>query len=193
MTADMSISKFTANFKGGARPNKFKVLLNFPTSVASSAGLDTQQASLMCKASSLPEATIGVAEVFYLGRAIPVPGEKTFPEWTVTVINDEDFKLRHAFEKWSNDMLSHEFNRRVGGVDYKSYTADLEIAQLGVNGDVLRSYKMKNAFPVSVAAIDLAWENNDAIEEFTVSFRFTHWIPNGDATFNKKTSDIVSI
>lgn len=193
MTADMSISKFTANFKGGARPNKFKVLLNLPTSVASSAGLNTQSTSLMCKASSLPEATIGVAEVYYLGRAIPVPGEKTFPEWTVTVLNDEDFKIRHALEKWSNDMLSNEFNRRIGAVDYKSYTTDLEIVQLGVNGDVLRSYKMKNAFPVSVAAIDLAWENNDTVEEFTVSFRYTHWIPNGDATFNKKTSDIVSI
>lgn len=191
--SDMRISKFTSKFVGGARPNRFKVLLNFPTAVASAAGMTTQDASLFCKGGSLPEATIGVAEVFYLGRAIPVQGDKTFPEWTVTIINDEDFRLRHAFEKWSNDMLSHEFNRREGSTDYKSYTSNMEIAQLGVNGDVLRSYKMFNAFPVSVSAIDLDWGNNDTVEEFTVSFRYTHWVPNGDATFNKKTSDIQSI
>lgn len=189
MSDKMSISKFTSNFLGGARPNRFKVRLNIPTSVASAAGIDGNYDTIMCKAASLPEATIGVAEVFYLGRAIPVPGERTYPEWTVTIINDENFKLRHAFEKWSNDILSHEMNKRVGSVDYKSYTTGLEVFQLGVNGDVIRSYKMFHAFPVSVAAIDLAWDNNDTVEEFTVSFRFTHWIPNDDKTFNKTTVD----
>jgi hypothetical protein len=30
-------------------------------------------------------------------------------------------------------------------------------------------------FPTSIGAIDLSYENVDALEEFTVDFEFSHW------------------
>jgi hypothetical protein len=50
----------------------------------------------MIKSAQLPESTIGVVPVFYFGRELKYAGNRTFPDWTVTVINDEDFSIREA-------------------------------------------------------------------------------------------------
>jgi hypothetical protein len=51
----------------------------------------------------------------------------------------------------------------------------MTIEQLDKAGNITKSYTVRGAYPVNVAAIDLSYDTNDAIEEFTVEFAFQYW------------------
>ena len=151
----------------GARANLFDVTM---TGVAD---LATNDISYTCKAASLPGSAVTAIDVPYFGRIVKVPGNKTFENWTVTIMNDESFSVRNAMEKWIATMGSHAGN--IASI--ASLTgADAKVMQYAkVGGAAIHTYTFKNIFPVNVAAIDLAWDTNDQIEEFTVEFAFDYW------------------
>ena len=161
----------------GARANLFDVTMTG----ASAAGLSKDEFTFACKAAAIPAMTVGTIDVPYFGRVIKVPGNKTFDNWTVTVINDEGFLIRNAMEKWVAAMGTHEGNiatigstfTAAGGTLYGDATVqhyDKGGAKIGA-----AEYKFKNIFPVSIAEIALGWDANDAIEEFTVEFAYDYW------------------
>ena len=169
-----SINTFRSNAlnNAGARANLFDVTMTG----AGVAGLNASEFTFACKAAQIPSSTVGVVEVPYFGRVVKVPGNKTFENWTVTIINDEDFNIRNAMEKWITAMGTHEGNVATisagDGTLYGQATVN-QYAKAG--GTVLEAYNFVNIFPINVAAIDLAWETNDAIEEFTVEFAYDYW------------------
>ena len=66
--------------------------------------------------------TSNVAEipVPFRGRVLKVAGDRTFDPWTITVVNDTDFRIRTAFEKWMNGINKHDDNSgRTNPVDYQ--------------------------------------------------------------------------
>ena len=172
-----------ADFKGkltggGARPNLFEVQIpNLPTGI----GWDGDVFRFMCKAASLPASTIANIDVPFRGRIFKVAGDRTVDVWSVTVINDEDFKLRNAFEEWMDRIAKLDNN--LGATTPESYMVDAEVFQLGRGGKinssgnggsnnaVLKQYKMQSIFPTSLSAIDLSYDTGDTIEEFTVEFQ----------------------
>ena len=172
-----------ADFKGkltggGARPNLFEVqLAKLPTGI----NWDGEVFRYMCKAASLPASTIANIDVPFRGRIFKVAGDRTVDVWSVTVINDEDFKLRNAFEQWM-DLIA-KLDNNLGATQPESYMVDAEVFQLGrgstkssTNSDgsansVLKQYKMQSIFPTSLSAIDLSYDTGDTIEEFTVEFQ----------------------
>ncbi len=157
----------------GARGNLFEVNMTFPTFSDPSAA---QKLTFMCKASQLPGSTVGPVEVPYFGRKIKLGGDRTFADWEITVINDEDFKVRTAFERWMNGINSHRFNLRNGAaVSPDGYTQDATITQYGKAGNIIRAYNFIGAFPVQVAPIEVAWENNDTVEEYGVTLAYQWW------------------
>ena len=172
-----------ADFKGklvggGARPNLFEVqLAKLPTGI----GWDADIFQFMCKAASLPASTIANIDVPFRGRIFKVAGDRTVDVWSITVINDEDFKLRNAFEEWMDRIAKLDNN--LGATTPDSYMVDAEVFQLGrgskinssgnggSNNAVLKQYKMQSIFPTSLSAIDLSYDTGDTIEEFTVEFQ----------------------
>jgi len=131
------------------------------------------------------EATLSAIEVPYFGRNIKLAGTRTFAEWTPTIINDEDFAIRNAMEQWSNAINSFQGNiNNAGGTAPSLYKANAQVTQYGKTGDILRVYDFIGIFPTSVAAIDLGWENGDAIEEFQVTFAYDYWQVSGGITGN---------
>jgi hypothetical protein len=161
--------------KGGARQNLFAVFMTFPSYATPTTGND--QFSFMCKAASLPPEEVGVIPVPYFGRQIKVPGDRTFPEWNITVINDEDFDLRDAFERWSNAINGHFNNRRNAQAFFASgYSVDVTILQYGKRGDVIKEYDMIGMWPSAITPQDLAWDANDQIEEFQVTMQYQWWV-----------------
>ena len=172
-----------ADFKGklvggGARPNLFEVqLAKLPTGIT----WDADVFQFMCKAASLPASTIANIDVPFRGRIFKVAGDRTVDVWSLTVINDEDFKLRNAFEEWMDRIAKLDNN--LGATQPESYMVDAEVFQLGRgskksstgNGGnanaVLKQYKMQSIFPTSLSAIDLSYDTGDTIEEFTVEFQ----------------------
>ncbi len=172
MAYNIGINDFVAKFQGGgARPNLYMVTLNFPAGVSSSEAAIKN--SYMCKAATLPQSTIGQVLVPFMGRQVKVAGDKEFPEWTVTMINDTDFSARRAFETWLNTINTHVANTGVSNP--REYYSDLKVEQLDRAGDTIYTYDLKSCFPTEVGEVTLGYDNNDAVQEFTVTFAVNYW------------------
>ncbi len=154
---------------GGARPNLFKAIVNFPAY----AGGDTELTSFMCKGAQLPASVIAQLDVPFRGRQLKIAGDRTFENWTITVINDTGMEVRNAMERWMNGMNEHVNN--VGLSNPTDYQTDMEVQQLDKAGNVTKTYTIRGAYPINVAAIDLSYDTNDAIEEFTVELAYQYW------------------
>ena len=183
----MTITRKTiADFKsklagGGARPNLFEV--EFTTAaVKNASNFDADVFKLLCKSASLPASNIAAIDVPFRGRIFKVAGDRTVDTWTITVINDEDFKIRTAFEEWMQ-LIAH-LKSNDGATQPNAYMSDAVVKQLG-RGDtasstdskhnedkqaVLKTYKFVDMFPTNISAIDLSYDSGDTIEEFTVEF-----------------------
>jgi hypothetical protein len=174
-----NINTFRSELKGdGARPTLFEVQIYFPVSLAGV--FPTAQTAVQAKASSLPGSTLGIIEVPYFGRKIKVAGDRTFDDWTMTLINDEDFNIRNAFEFWHNAMDQYTTGserKRVNGANENpySYVSNVYVKQFGKQGNVIKVYELVNAFPNQISQIDVSWENNDQIEEFDVTWSYDYF------------------
>lgn len=154
---------------GGARANLFKATINFP----SYAGGDVELSSFMCKAAQLPASVIAPITIPFRGRQLQIAGDRTFEPWTVTVINDTDFAVRNAMERWMNGINQH--NANTGLVDPTEYQADMIVEQLNKAGESVKRYDFRGTFPTNVSAIELSYDTENAIEEFTVELQVQYW------------------
>jgi len=168
-----NISQFRSGLIGdGARPNLFEVNLYFPAY----AGNASQQLTFLAKTAQLPGSTIGTVPLFYFGRELKFAGNRSFADWSLTIINDEDFSIRRAFEQWMNAINSHEGNIRANYARTPtSYTTDAFVTQFSKDGVPIKQYKFVGMFPTDLAPIDLDWGSNDSIEEFGVTLAYQWW------------------
>ena len=171
------IISFRNSVREVARPNQFQVELDFPVGLApASPSALAEFGTFLVKGANLPASTVGTVEVPYRGRVLKIAGDRTFEPWTVTVINDEGFKMRNAFEQWSNKISLLAENRSVYAAP-ANYQTSATVRQLGRTGGDIKSYKFEGIYPVNISAIDLAWDSNDAAEEYTVEFAVQYWEP----------------
>lgn len=202
--------------QGGARPSLFYAKLNLPAegpvtdNILRGTGLSNTDISFFIKAAQIPESAVASVPINFLGREFKVPSiDRTFPDWTVTVINDEDFKIRHIFESWIEFMAPGKaiFDTPAAFGENSSIFGDLEVHQLTkqggaansqVNGGIWTgSYYFIDAFPTNVSSIDLSWDNKDTIEEFSVTFSYQYWekrvsVPPSDNPFLPTTTGVDS-
>lgn len=170
-----SINSFRSQLTGGgARSNRFKVQIVNPIDASGDLKF-----SFMCKAAQLPTFTVGSIEVPWMGRKTKWPGDRVYEDWTVTIINDEDFLVRNALESWNNALNTAESNLRAPATQIKS-TA--EVTQYAQDGSVLRVYTFDGIFPINISGIDLAWDTTDTIEEFQVTFQYDYFLVTGGKT-----------
>lgn len=175
MAYSIGIHDFIARFQGGgARPNLYMVRFNFPPGIEAG---DSSSKSYLCKAASLPESTIGMVNVPFMGRSIKVAGDKEFADWTVTMLTDTDMDGRKSFERWMNLMNSHQLNLGVNAP--LAYYANLSVDMLGRNGEVIYTTDLKACFPINVGELTLGYDNNDAIAEYPVTFAVNYWTSDG--------------
>tara|TARA_R100000149_G_scaffold65471_1_gene40058 strand:- start:4134 stop:4712 length:579 start_codon:yes stop_codon:yes gene_type:complete len=180
MAITSNVSSFLTQVKQGVRPNMFQVDITFPGTVEA----DQTLVSYMCKSAALPASNIGVIEVPFRGRTVKIAGDRTFDNWSATFINDKEMKSRSYFEQWLNQINTHKAN--TGNIqDPTEYGRSVVIRQLEKDsspaGSELRSYKLWYAFPISTSAIDLAYDSNDQIEEFSVEFQYSYWTVGDDS------------
>ena len=193
MAETRTLSQFKSKLiGGGTRPNLFEVSIpTFPTAIAEawSPGDDAENGifKFLCKATALPASNLGSIEIPFRGRTLKVAGDRTFDVWTITIINDTDFKLRNAFEIWMNGMNKHQ--DATGNTTPTEYQRDAYVYQLGRNAQdgsvdlgeaggsipVLKAYKFHGVFPTNVSAIELSYDQPDTIEEFTVDLQVQWW------------------
>jgi len=196
--ASNNVSNFLSVIGQGVKPNMFNVNIEFPNALAASinvtaddlvasalgAGASTNNenvelTSILCKSAALPGSNLGVIEVPFRGRTVKIAGDRTFDTWTATFFNDKNFKIRALFEAWANLINTHEANTAELFLPNQAegYMANLYVSQLEKDqkegGSSLRTYKLHHCFPTNVSAIDLAYDSNDQIEEFTVEWQYS--------------------
>ena len=162
-----SIHDFSSKFRGGVRANLFNCRVTPPNR----SGVE-EMFQFHCKGTSMPDSTIGNIDGPYKGRQLKVPGDRTFADWTVTVFNDSDMYIRGVFEEWMAKMQDHWENK----ADHMNPYGKASVTQLRRDGSDIRTYNITSLYPTEVAAIDVAWDSNDAVEEYAVTFAVNHWI-----------------
>ena len=174
-----SVTEFKSNLKqGGARPALFTVVLRYPPGVTTSKIPNSQ---FLVKGASIPASTIGTYDVFYHGKAIHVAGDRSFDTWDTTIINDEDFGIRHTLENWMGSISNHKLNTRDKEVfdtsegDIAKYKKTLQVTQYGTNGESLRTYNFNGAWPSALSTINLDWSTASEIEEYTCTWVYDSW------------------
>ena len=191
MAETRTLSQFKAKLAGGAaRANLFEVSIpTFPSSIqgACGPGDDAENGifKFLCKSATLPASNVGSIDIPFRGRILKVAGDITFDDWTVSVINDEDFKLRTAFEQWANVMS--KLDDATGVSNPSSYMTDAYVQQLGrgatVAGEanagadsaILRTYKFYDIFPTTIGEIALSYDSSDETEQFDVTFKVQYY------------------
>ena len=156
---------------GGARSNLFEVVLSFPDAVAASSDV-LDKARFLVKAANLPASNVASIEVPFRGRVLKIAGDRTFDSWTVTVINDTDFAIRSAFEKWMNSI--NRVSDNTGLTDPANYQSDAFVYQLDRDGSTLRSYHFYDVFPTQVTPIELSYDAT-GIQDFQVELQVQWW------------------
>lgn len=189
---DRTIDDFKSRLvQGGARPNLFEVEFNFPAALKTELSVAEVESDLkfrmMIKGAQLPASNVAEVVVPFRGRQLKVAGDRRFDPWTVTVLNDGDFNIRDAFEKWTNFIL--KVSDGSGAINPADYQADWVVHQLGRGANdlltpgeqnqnalpILRSYRMKGCWPSSISAIELSYDSADVIEEFQATMQVQYW------------------
>ena len=165
---------------GGARPNLFQVVMPFPS--IANPGLQqsrfqaaTNKMTFTCKGAQIPGSDLGTIEVPYFGRSIKIAGNRTFPEWTTTVINDEDFAVYNAVQTWMNAINSHSDNVRGAGTSPGDYQSTADVIHYGKDGVEIKRVSIVNMWPSTLAPIEMDWSSNDQLEEFTCTWQYDYW------------------
>lgn len=189
------ISAFKSKLSGGgARPNLFEVNVTFPQDINlgiqgdGSGDFDSDRFRFLCKAAALPASNVAPIDVPFRGRILKVAGDRTFDTWTVTVINDEDFNHRRAFEAWMQNIA--QYGDHSGLTSPSSYMGNATVYQLGrtaagkqqesdpqLSSNIIAQYKFVDIFPTNVSQIDLSYDTSDTLEEFTVEFQINYYYP----------------
>ena len=185
---ERSIVDFRSKMRGGgARSNLFEVTIEYPDLLGLPTDPDGPKATgeFLIKAAEIPASNLGNIPVPFRGRVLPVAGDRTFDPWTVTVINDNNFKIRDAMEKWSNFI--NDLQTSQGSVNPEEYQTSAFVKQLSREGginpgaiDILREYRFEGIYPNVVSSIPLDYGATDQIEEFQVTFNYLFYsVPSG--------------
>ena len=196
--ATNNVSTFLSTINQGIKPNMFAVDINFPAG-GDFGTTDKTLTNILCKSAALPGSNLGVIEVPFRGRTVKIAGDRTFDTWTATFFADSNMEIRGLFEDWANSINSHEGNtaeRFLPNQGTTGYMADLFVSQLEkddqAGGSVIRTYQLHHCFPTNVSAIDLAYDSNDQVSEFTVEWQYSFFTAGvgdvGKATGTKLSS-----
>jgi hypothetical protein len=191
---------------GGARPNLFEISIPvFPPALGITWGQEEARTfNFLCKAAAIPGSTINPIDIPFRGRSLKLPGDRTFAPWTITIINDEDFRLHSAFMQWMNAM--NKLENATGATSPSAYMVDAYVNQLGRGADrgrfstnnsstggavgntavtPLRTFKLYDMWPSDVGEIPLSYESDNTVEEYTVEFQY-QWNSAGEGQSNNR-------
>lgn len=177
--ADSSINSFMTNFDGGARPNLYTFVMACPGLAALNPAF--AQLQFFCRSTQLPSSILGEILVPYLGRQAKYPGDRTFEDFTITILNTQDMNLRRVFEFWNE-----QFNTFAGNAtafpNPRAIFGSAVVTQLNKAYQPTRAYQFFDMFPRDVSSIDLAYDNNDGVSEFTVTFGYSYFVNDNSPT-----------
>ena len=176
-TTDFNINTFRSKLNGGSKANLFRMDIALNDGI-DDVDLDAANFSVLCKSGAIPAFTLGVIEVPFRGRRIKIPGDRTYGDWTATFVNDGNQNIRKTFDNWLKSIVNPDGEEDIRSSSEDTYRSTITVNQLKADGTTARIYKLFDAFPTDVSAIDLSYDTTDAIQEFTVTFQY-HYLDVG--------------
>ena len=176
-TTDFNINTFRSKLNGGSKANLFRMDIALNDGI-DDVDLDAANFSVLCKSGAIPAFTLGVIEVPFRGRRIKIPGDRTYGDWTATFVNDGNQNIRKTFDNWLKSIVNPDGEEDIRSSSEDTYRSTITVNQLKADGTIARKYKLFDAFPTDVSAIDLSYDTTDAIQEFTVTFQY-HYLDVG--------------
>ena len=178
------VTDFINEAQDGARPTLFAANIAFP-SVVDGGVKAGQKIRFLIKATQLPASNLGMIELPFMGRKIKIAGDRTFEDWSTTIINDEKFEVRASIEAWSNSINGLQTNAPsypTAGALGGGYRSSGTVTQYSARGNPIRTYTFQNMWPSVIAGIDVGWESTDTIEEYEVTWTYDYFTvkPGGD-------------
>ena len=171
-----NIDTFRTKLNGGSKANLFRMSIALNDGTIT--GVDLTDFSVLCKSGAIPAFTLGVIEVPFRGRRIKIPGDRTYGDWTATFVNDGNQNIRKTFDNWLKSIVNPDGEEDIRSSSEDTYRSTITVNQLKADGTIARKYKLFDAFPTDVSAIDLSYDTTDAIQEFTVTFQY-HYLDVG--------------
>tara|TARA_R100000458_G_scaffold59651_2_gene70964 strand:+ start:1053 stop:1688 length:636 start_codon:yes stop_codon:yes gene_type:complete len=186
--ADLFVDKLKTSLRSGVRTNLFQCIINPPAAIGAlvtggeaSGGLGSNldTLSVLCKAAQIPQGQLGTIEVPFRGAKLKVPGDRAFEPWTVTILNDPDMAVRAYFERWQNVIRSNAQNEALN-TSLLDIFANMEVKQLNQKGEQIgTSWNIVGAWPSDVSSIDLSYDDENTLSQFTVTFQYQYWVHQG--------------
>ena len=176
-----TISDFKNNFRGGVRPNLFQCSITAPV-------FGQMNLQFLGKATHIPASTIAKLEVPFRGRILNIPGDRSFNDWSVTILNDPDWQNRTALEEWMNQISNHSQN--TSSLPAASLYGQGTVQQLGRSGNTIRTYRLQDIMPTEVAQIELTMDAGGTPEEFAVTFAVNNWVVDGAGMDGSSTGGV---
>ena len=170
-----NINDFKAKLSGGgARTNQYKVVMPFPG--YAQVGGEIEDLAFLCSGAELPGMAIASIPIPFRGRAIKIAGDRTIADWTIKVINDTNFKLRNAFERWMNGINNMTDNE--GLTNPVDYQVDAFVDQLDRNGNQIKSYTLRGVFPTALNPIALDYAAKTDLSETSITLAYQYFESN---------------
>lgn len=172
-----------ASLGDGARATKFDVLLNFSNNDL----FDAEAASTLVKSTVFPSKSHTIIDFKYKGRSVPLKGQTKYSQtWECTFYLTQDHKLKSAIENWIEALdQKHNYLTDVQDVNLTKtqnnhknglYAKNVVLYQLNFDGDQRTvKYELFNVFPIEVSPIQYSYETVGTIQEFTVTFAYSHF------------------
>ena len=161
-----AITDFANQYTGDyARPNLFEVEIG-----------ELSNAKMLIKTATLPASTVGAIEVPYQNRKLKLPGDRTFADWSVTIMNDETYALRKLLLSWQKDITG--FTSFSSAVAANSTHKELVVRPYNRDGTASSGIIKLYGWPSDIGTIDLSWDTADAVQEYTVTFSIS-WDDGG--------------
>lgn len=185
-----TISQFASHLGASARPNQFKIHINFPEQLDNATEANRSAIYLTCQG-SIPQCTIEDIQIMFRGKQYHEAGERTYSPWNCQIYNSSDFMVRKALEQWSHSILAAE---STAGTDIPTlYKKSVEIKHLDRNGHILRTYTLHGAYPQEVGEISLGFDQGNQIEQFPVTFVYDYFtVTDGSTKGNVDSDEVVA-
>lgn len=167
-----SILDFQTALEESARPNLFKVTINFPLS-CDNATEATRRSTMLTFQGVIPASTIQDVIVNFRGKELHEAGERQFQPWQCQIYNDVNFTVRGALESWVANTRTP--NTTDGSALPNDYKSTITVEQLNRAGETTRIYYLYGAYPTEVQDIQLDYSQAQTIQQYGVTFTYDYF------------------
>lgn len=177
MPAHFSIDNFVTEVskRGLAKPNRFEVTFPLPAGLNNSSQVaDSRIVSLFCESANLPSKTIGVKQQKIYGPNYqrPFSSEYGGEGISMTFLVDRQMDIKGFFDAWTN-IIVDPFQYFIHYPE--NYTVPITISQLDEQENRTYSVTLEDAFPRSIAMMDLNQSSQNSVHKLNVTFAYRRW------------------